>query len=805
MINNNAPKKLVGINISKIENNITKKGISTMLSNINFKALSNETTSFIFSDPVEQNAFIRILRGFDSSYSGYIEWNNKVFHSSNNSSLKEIITFQDLFFFDKEQQPNNIFNYLRNTNLNPYYDSFIEKLLQKQPQIIESNLNDIHLEIKKQELTKMKNILEIMKKNNDYLFYLNNELDQKQNPYDKKIRIFYDFIQEYKKYLESRIRIMIDTNIDLVHIFLNQFDEKGDLKQSQEIIKLNELKQTIELSVDLINNKKQKQITQTKENNQIDEILEEISSKNKTIFQIKYKEYINKALEYKKKYLLASSDHSKKTNYFFYYVNYLCARFFKKNSKKMMFLGDDEIQKLSSELNFQYNSIVLNVNQKLFDFEAKLTSFKTSIKRIVQKDFSIHPFTFWTLSKQNKKQIIAAYNDELKQKKDDEDKTNLTSQTSNLYITQKEINFKKMELQNLRDDLKWERTQALNIIHDEIRVINNNIDVQLEQYTKTKKEIKNNISTILSEMKTFENESPTENMSYKTKEILTKINYEKFLLDIEYHENIYKKIRQDSKIISQFLINAIHSGNAFSIKKMLFKYIFIKKSLENEVSILEFWKPINQVSLLTKSKLLLIQSVMENKQILVFNNLFKNLNKLDKLHLQKTYNKIKEETNKSLIWIQITDDFNSIIDISNQINLIYSSKNIEFGTKDEILKNPIYDLTFNDEEMLLKHKLGLVEKENFWNDEYDCYKINDNHYVYSSITNFYKWTKQIPLQSKLTQNQFKIEELKNEIAITKQSKTRQSQTQEQQMQEESILIDVTKEFTNNKKLNKKKL
>lgn len=789
MKNIKTENSFIGNDITKFNNLYNKKNIFPIISKVFFKVKENETVSFVFDDIREQNSLLNIFKGDDLKFSGFFEYKNEIFFSKSKKNITDIIDVVDGDYFTQQKQKTKTISLLENHQL---YNSFVKsniKLINKHNIFVELHKNDIMY-------FSQKIILDTLKEINDISTHLMNNLndlcekisfditEHHFNINDETSTLLNKTINKYEEYLNHKSKLLYNRNKKLVNFFLYGADnEKTKYFLSLE----NKLK---ELHKEIHSFKKKKN-----KNRKILDFISKIenikTNKNVTLSKLNVKKHeFNFYRKKYKNYSIKSNNFKTRMLYLYkYYVNSFFFNFIKQNSRYIAFLNENQMKNFMSELNIQYSLIIFEFDTFLNSFEDKKNK-KDLIKNKIRSIFALDIHSYRTMSKQNYEELTRT------------DQTNvlITNQENDLYKTNNLTNkkdLKKMEYREMYDEYQWIKSNSILIMNQEILKIKDEIKKEEEQYFFLKREINNKINILFkTKQKILKHHNHEENLKIDENNNSNKENLNNNQKIHHKYEKLCLSLEDDLDEIVYFLRNKIKKTEEKKYKIILYKYHLYKIAVLCEFDIFNLTMSYNEISNLNKAKFCLMKAIVSKKQILVFNNLLKLLSRIEKQEFIKVYKKVVEKTKRH--WIQLTSNFSDIKNISNWVNIIKYSKNIEFGKIEEIKNKPIYDHTSQivNNESLLDRKVNPIIKldVNLIKYKYDFYKVGPNHYVYANINEIYEWTKKVPNKCFFTNIPFEIEDLKNRINAKKIINKKIKPENNYKEKEESVIIDVTKEF-----------
>lgn len=773
MIKKDVTKSLYINNISTS----SKKDDAPLISNLFFK-FKIGNSAIIFDNENEKKCFVDILCGRIKKFSGFINWNNSLFFSKNIKSFKNHLYYADISKINKNNAIHSI-GFLRNQK------SFVNYIEQKKSSIQSYNnynqLNKFRLlfEAKKidlkysskinDEIKKIieitKSFIEIIRQNNTF------------NVTPSSINILNSFYDKYNEYLHRRINLAYYKNNELLHLILNDVTNEKNIKRKNLENKIKQIK------TELVKNK-------IKDESQIKEFLKKIQKEKNLCTQLlKIQKNEFKQLSKKYKNLFKKTQNAKnKAKYIAkYYVNNFCYLQIKKNMKLLLNLNESQIKEFLNQIKIQSSILYFNLYFSLKNDDT-FYLFKTwIINQKLNEIFNLNINTFINLSNSNKKN-----NNEI-----------LTKLKEDKYISFEKKNDwennlinKKTYYQDLIDEYDWEHSNNVIEINEKFSVLNDDLKKVIQNYKLLRSNLQQTILIFINlrnEMITnfYNNKFET----YVNDWLVNQANFKK--LNHDYTE-IYNLLKDDLKQINYVLENKIDLKK-HNFNELIYKYYVYEKAYLCGLTITDLEKKINLSNNLFISKLLLTQSLLSNKEIILFDNLFLNLNKDEKNIFEELFNKISSTTNK--IWINISKSYDDIKNICSSVNFVKFSKNVEFGDKQQIRKDPFYKFTYlltkqrNEPRYLNRILDASIKNENYLNDfEYDFYKIDSKHYVYALINNVYEWTNKIPQASEITFNPMKIDEMVNKInqndSIKLKSSTKQTTFIFEEIKNEKTIINI---------------
>ena len=740
----------IGHNLAKFNTFWQKNGSAVLIYNLSFKATKNNPTAFVFSeDSLTKKAMINIFKGNDQNYSGFFEYQNKIYFSKSKELINDIIALIDMEdFYRRNMQSKNIQFFKQNKFLRKIENNLIN-FNKNFGQNFDENKNQSLFDLKKidletsqkvnNEITKMIEILDdVLAK----LKFKNSKL--KSVTHQKEaLELIRNFYHRYETYLTKRIELLYQKNNQIIH-YLSKENKVNDVINLDLTAKINSLSK--EINFKKISAKEQNKLNFQ----QLQEDLNEIKNKNLMILKIKQNDF--KFFVKKHKFHIDSNDknnninttkHLYKLNTNLFFINFI-----KKYSRKILYLNSEQMNTFIDEINGQYNLALFGVNT--FIKNSKNINNRKAMEQWISSIFKLDINYFVTSSAANYKQIV----DQLKTEDEDE----LISE--NKLNWDNNLEWKKVQYQNLCDEYNWIQNNSVVALNKKIVQLNLEAHKNISDYKNLRMQIDQKLSEFI-KLRNY----VIDHLSDQNDQLEWSKDHSVFKVINEEYLRTFNLLKSDSIQIEAYLKD--HSD---LLRENDYKLFLIEQKVYNllhfcglDDEIVE--KTFSQLTNLEIAKLFLVEAVLSNKPIIVVNNFLHYLSPEQHQIFISLYKKIEKLFPR--IWIHLADSFAEIAPITSYVNIMKEGVNIEFGNVHDIYPNPFYQLSsdlLNPQKEAKDYPyqpliFDSTNKKFF----YDYYKLNDDHCVYASIVEIYQQRKQIPIACKWTLNPLKIEEFKNHL------------------------------------------
>ena len=740
----------IGHNLAKFNTFWQKNGSAVLIYNLSFKATKNNPTAFVFSeDSLTKKAMINIFKGNDQNYSGFFEYQNKIYFSKSKELINDIIALIDMEdFYRRNMQSKNIQFFKQNKFLRKIENNLIN-FNKNFGQNFDENKNQSLFDLKKidletsqkvnNEITKMIEILDdVLAK----LKFKNSKL--KSVTHQKEaLELIRNFYHRYETYLTKRIELLYQKNNQIIH-YLSKENKVNDVINLDLTAKINSLSK--EINFKKISAKEQNKLNFQ----QLQEDLNQIKNKNLMILKIKQNDF--KFFVKKHKFHIDSNDknnninttkHLYKLNTNLFFINFI-----KKYSRKILYLNSEQMNTFIDEINGQYNLALFEVNT--FIKNSKNINNRKAMEQWISSIFKLDINYFVTSSAANYKQIV----DQLKTEDEDE----LISE--NKLNWDNNLEWKKVQYQNLCDEYNWIQNNSVVALNKKIVQLNLEAHKNISDYKNLRMQIDQKLSEFI-KLRNY----VIDHLSDQNDQLQWSKDHSVFKVINEEYLRTFNLLKSDSIQIEAYLKD--HSD---LLRENDYKFFLIEQKVYNllhfcglDDEIVE--KTFSQLTNLEIAKLFLVEAVLSNKPIIVVNNFLHYLSPEQHQIFISLYKKIEKLFPR--IWIHLADSFAEIAPITSYVNIMKEGVNIEFGNVHDIYPNPFYQLSsdlLNPQKEAKDYPyqpliFDSTNKKFF----YDYYKLNDDHCVYASIVEIYQQRKQIPIACKWTLNPLKIEEFKNHL------------------------------------------
>ena len=781
----------IGHNLAKFNTFWHKNESAVLIYNLSFKSKQNSHTVFVFpKESLTKRAMINIFKGKDQNYSGFFEYNNQIYFPNSKNNINKIISLIDLEdFYNHKYQNKNLFFWIQNRlwkkiNNNSFINFTKDFYLN-----FEDNKNQALFDIKKIDLDNNRNVNNEMEKMieiiDDFLNKLNLKINKLRSIKTQKesLDLIKSFYAKYQAYLDKRVQLLYQKN-DAIIQYLSKVSRSSNYVNDLDLTsKINTLNK--EINFKKISAKEQNQINLERISNELNEV------KNKNLMILKIKQNDFKFFVKKNKFYIddTSKNNLNATKHLYKLcTNLFFINFIKKHSKKILYLNNEQIESLINEIDAQYNLVLFEVNS--FIKNSKNINNKKAMEQWISTIFKLDINYFTSLSASNYNQINESH-----KKTTDEDMDNLDLTSENKLFWNNNIEWKKIQFQNLQDEYNWIKSNNMFSLNKKIVQLNleahknvsiyKNLKIKIDQKLTDFIRIRNYIIERLSD----QNDQNDWTNAHK---FFNSINQEYF--------TIFNFLKKRSFEIENFLKN--HSAE---LRRTDYKSFLIQSKIFNLInlcgldgSVLD--KSLNQLSNLELAKLFLAESILSEKPIIVANNLFHYLASEERDVFINLYKKIQKIFPR--IWVHLVNSYPEISMLNNSyVNIMKDGLNIEFGNIEDVIKNPFYQITAN---LLVGNETDKIEESqskydyliHFNNGNknflYDYYKLNNNHCVYASLEEIYQKNQKIPTTCKWTFNPLKIEEFKNHLMQQVSHKDQNNSIDKilEFQEQEGIIIDV---------------
>ena len=781
----------IGHNLAKFNTFWHKNESAVLMYNLSFKSKQNSHTVFVFpKESLTKKAMINIFKGKDQNYSGFFEYNNQIYFPNSKNNINKIISLIDLedFYSHKYQNKNLFFRIqsrlskkINNNNFINFAKDFYLNF--------EDNKNQALFDIKKIDLENNRNVNNEMEKMIEIIDNSLNKLNLKINKLrsiktqKESLELIKAFYLKYQTYLDRRVQLLYHKNDSIIQ-YLSKVSRSSNYVNDLDLTnKINTLNK--EINFKKISVKEENKLNLERISNQ----LNEVKNKNLIILRIKqndFKFFVKK----NKFYIDDASKNSINTTKHLYKLctNLFFINFIKKHSKKILYLNNEQIESLINEIDAQYNLVLFEVNSFIKNY--KNINNKKAMEQWISTIFKLDINYFISLSASNYNQINESHKTTI-----NDGAANLDLTSENKLFWNNNIEWKKIQFQNLQDEYNWVKSNNMFSLNKKIVQLNleahknvsiyKNLKIKIDQKLTEFIRIRNYIIERLSD--------PNDQSDWNdTHKFFNLINQEYF--------SIFNFLKNRSSEIENFLKN--HSTE---LRRIDYKSFLIQSKIFNLVNlcgldgtILD--KSLNQLSNLELAKFFLAESILSDKPIIVANNLLHYLSSDERDIFINLYKKIQKIFPR--IWIHLVNFYPEISMLNNSyVNVMKDGLNIEFGNIEDVIKNPFYQISAD---LLTGNEAGKNDKSeskhdyliHFNNDNknflYDYYKLNNNHCVYASIEEIYQKTQKIPATCKWTFNPLKIEEFKNHLMQQASYKDQSKNVDKilEFQEQEGIIIDV---------------
>lgn len=343
------------------------------------------------------------------------------------------------------------------------------------------------------------------------------------------------------------------------------------------------------------------------------------------------------------------------------------------------------------------------------------TSFKSNEKTTTHEELERAKQEYLSLKEQNEKHIKeyeVSYNKRMEQ-------------------LELEINSEKVKLDKIREDIK-KINEEFNKKHIEfLEQLKNHLILKGE----SKKQIKNQL------------------LIYENKVKLKNETLEAFDFEILNLKKDFIKLKH------------LLGLNRSSLSKKYIKNILMREKIYNaleEVGLLRqfAWRYPHEFSGGQRQRIVIARALISNPKIIIADEPIASLDVSIQAQVVNLLKELCEKKNVSLIFI--AHDLSMVEYIADKILIMHLGKIVEFGKTEEIYSNPLHPYTknlfnsvpkisnANDKFESSNFELDYLDEQHQKDVYVDFFELNKEHIIYSTISQFEKWTNQKPMVSEFT-------------------------------------------------------
>lgn len=700
-----------------------------LLSNFWFSLDAKDSLGIFCNNKEEKQTLLSLFREYNSNleFHGLLDLNNKIINISR-KGISKYVGLYDLKMFDNSKISQSrtiqeIENMVIRSNFN-----YLSNIIQ-----INNNL-DKYLRMQKIYKSQkvyhwyLKVVLSLIKESYKKIEKLDKEINNKKITKDDLIKINNKFINTHISYIRERIYVFIDRNSMLTDLYTKEYNNKLIFTKNEslslrieQIIKKLKLYEGFDKSLFKIRKDLQKIFfgPSNKENN---------SNEEKDVISSFIDEMNCKLRVYNKK--IEKFDKTSNEYWIFFKRKNVCKRIIKlikKECKNMHFNDKKTAIDFYHELVKQYKISIVNETSSNFN-GIEIKKMKKYLSDFVEGEIQ-------NIIRKYKNFIIKEHENEMLKNENNETKRTKV-ELDNI------IKMIKIEVQDILDEIEWEKKTIYMELSKTTDKIAKEINELYEEYENLKKSYKKIISKFLESKnlaiqqsnKIFEDELET-------------LSDEFFETESSKFESIYKFVSSDLKVLEKMLSKTIYIKDRYGKELIvLSRYMILKLAKLVNISIFDLLKRVGKLDDVSKRVALIFISYFDNKDVVVFDNLITSLDKPQDIEkFSFTFQKIIEQSDKP--WILFEDDLSKSKDVVNKISIVDNTKIIEYGFKDEIISNPVYDTTLRfigkkttGERRTPQEYKSIID----FDVKYDDYKINDRHFVYGNIESISSWIDTTP-------------------------------------------------------------
>ncbi|MGL4343400.1 MAG: ATP-binding cassette domain-containing protein [Metamycoplasmataceae bacterium] len=798
----------------------SKNDIVLAVNNVSFDLKKGEIMGLIGESGSGKTTIGNSLIRLYENYSGFVSLDNVIISGKKLSKKNKKFLYKNMqmIFQDPHASLNpqkNIYSILKEPLI-------INEIMKEEFQnifldwkLIVDNFNLSFNE--KYKNTKLDNLITMNKNHAKFINEWEKELP-KINFNDLNLQNMYDVFNDYMLFLNSKqsiasviVKTLFDNNSALIdYFFTKQKEYRNDDCEIDET-NLKETRKHLQLTQEFSKKSLNKYLLE-KELKELRKELKELINNNK--LETKNTLYTLESFlqEFKYDYLKYYREASKKTNnieynkeiwkYFLYKNVY---QVFHKNYRLLTSLKIFEVNKLIYELKELIDNQMMSISQ----ISPSSSDFAKNIKKSIKENFNF-PFKNFIEFAENNQNDFEEKIDSLKSRIK---KANLEIKIAHsAHKTKLDVEKAKQAYQNAQLEFEWNLKQYKIDYDKRIEQIELYIKDNLELDSKLEKRYEILLKKFQEINEVFK-KTIIEKMNQASWSKI-KINKTLTFFQQKIHEKFstLKTFRIEIKNLEKDLEQILY---LLGIKKSKLSKNYIKSILTRnkiysaleEVGLLRqfAWRYPHEFSGGQRQRIVIARALISKPKLIIADEPIASLDISIQAQIVNLLKDLCKKKNVSLIFV--AHDLSMVEYIADYINIMHLGKIVEAGKVEEIYSNPLHPYTKNLFNAIptIANANKEFESSNF-ETEYleeqktspaDFFKLNDNHYIYGTISQFKKWTNQKPLICKLSNRKHfsDLDELKLDENDMDNEKT--NAIWKEKKEKETLIIDLTKNGKSN--------